>query len=82
MELIKLVCFLKREKKLKYFEMILLVQYDECLRSRLEQFSLDQIDMNTIFNHEPIHYGEIVSLPFTGIILYEIRVFLFINPFF
>jgi len=22
--------------------------------------------MNTIFNHEPIHYGEIVSLPFTG----------------
>lgn len=22
--------------------------------------------MNAIFNHEPIQYGEIVSLPFTG----------------
>ncbi|CAF5228837.1 unnamed protein product, partial [Rotaria magnacalcarata] len=22
--------------------------------------------MNTIFNHEPIQYGEVVSLPFTG----------------
>ncbi len=43
-----------------------LVQYDECLRNRLEQFSMDQSEMNTIFNHEPIHYGETVSLPFTG----------------
>jgi hypothetical protein len=32
----------------------------------LEQFTNDQSEMNTIFNHEPIHYGEIVSLPFTG----------------
>jgi hypothetical protein len=43
-----------------------LVQYDECLQSTLKQFSSDAADMNAIFNHEPIHYGEIVSLPFTG----------------
>ncbi len=42
------------------------VQYDECLQSTLEQFSKDAADMNAIFNHEPIQYGEIVSLPFTG----------------
>jgi hypothetical protein len=29
--------------------------------------------MNAIFNHEPIQYGEIVSLPFTG--SYNIRIF-------
>jgi hypothetical protein len=43
-----------------------LVHYDECLQRRLEQFSRDQVEMNAIFNHEPIQYGEIVSLPFTG----------------
>ena len=32
----------------------------------MEEYSIDQTEMNTIFNHEPIHYGEIVSLPFTG----------------
>ncbi|CAF2706269.1 unnamed protein product [Rotaria sp. Silwood2] len=42
------------------------IQYDACLQNRLEQFSHDQAEMNTIFNHEPIQYGEIVSLPFTG----------------
>jgi hypothetical protein len=29
--------------------------------------------MNAIFNHEPIHYGEIVSLPFTGEDFHEIQ---------
>ncbi|CAF3353530.1 unnamed protein product [Rotaria socialis] len=42
------------------------IQYDACLQHRLEQFARDQVEMNTIFNHEPIQYGEIVSLPFTG----------------
>ncbi|CAF2092864.1 unnamed protein product [Rotaria magnacalcarata] len=42
------------------------IQYDACLQHRLEQFSRDQVEMNTIFNHEPIQYGEVVSLPFTG----------------
>lgn len=42
------------------------VQYDECLEKRLEDYSRDQGEMNAIFNHEPIQYGEIVSLPFTG----------------
>jgi hypothetical protein len=31
--------------------------------------------MNAIFNHEPIHYGEIVSLPFTGEDFDEIQTF-------
>ena len=43
-----------------------LVQYDQCLQDRLEQFTKEQSEMNAIFNHEPIQYGEIVSLPFTG----------------
>ncbi|CAF0886871.1 unnamed protein product [Rotaria sordida] len=42
------------------------IQYDACIQNRLEQFSRDQTEMNAIFNHEPIQYGEIVSLPFTG----------------
>ncbi|UJR37786.1 hypothetical protein I4U23_030477 [Adineta vaga] len=42
------------------------INYDRCLRNRLEQFSRDHEEMSTIFNHEPIQYGEIVSLPFTG----------------
>ncbi|CAF4889894.1 unnamed protein product, partial [Rotaria sp. Silwood1] len=42
------------------------IQYDACLQNRLEQFLRDQAEMNAIFNHEPIQYGEIVSLPFTG----------------
>ncbi|CAF1169033.1 unnamed protein product [Rotaria sordida] len=42
------------------------IQYDACIQKRLEQFSRDQTEMNAIFNHEPIQYGEIVSLPFTG----------------
>lgn len=47
-------------------EWIFLVQYDQCLQDRLEKFSKEQSEMNAIFNHEPIQYGEIVSLPFTG----------------
>ncbi|CAF1281560.1 unnamed protein product [Adineta steineri] len=42
------------------------IHYDECLRNRLEKFAHDQEEMNTIFNHEPLQYGEIASLPFTG----------------
>ncbi|CAF4430173.1 unnamed protein product, partial [Rotaria sp. Silwood2] len=44
----------------------LLVHYNQCLQTRLEQFSNDILNMNAIINHEPIQYGEIVSLPFTG----------------
>jgi hypothetical protein len=32
----------------------------------LEEYASDAANMDAIFNHEPIHYGEIVSLPFTG----------------
>ena len=49
-------------------EIDFVVQYDQCLQDRLEQFSKEQTEMNAIFNHEPIQYGEIVSLPFTGYI--------------
>ncbi|CAF0976808.1 unnamed protein product [Rotaria sordida] len=42
------------------------VHYNQCLQTRLEQFSSDVADMNAIINHEPILYGEIVSLPFIG----------------
>jgi hypothetical protein len=44
----------------------LLVQYDGCIQARLEEYASDAANMDAIFNHEPIHYGEIVSLPFTG----------------
>ncbi|CAF3440943.1 unnamed protein product [Rotaria socialis] len=40
--------------------------YDLCLQARLEQYASDVADMNAIINHEPIQYGEIVSLPFVG----------------
>ncbi|CAF1211326.1 unnamed protein product [Adineta steineri] len=42
------------------------ILYDACIQARLEEFSNDATDMNAILNHEPIQYGEIVSLPFTG----------------
>ena len=44
----------------------LLVQHDECIDNRLEGFSRDRLQMNAIINHEPIRYGEIAVLPFTG----------------
>ncbi|CAF3573637.1 unnamed protein product [Rotaria sp. Silwood1] len=42
------------------------IHYNKCLQTKLEQFSSDVADMNIIINHEPIQFGEIVSLPFTG----------------
>ncbi|UJR08462.1 hypothetical protein I4U23_012731 [Adineta vaga] len=42
------------------------ILYDACIQARLEDFASDAANMNAIFNHEPIHYGELASLPFTG----------------
>jgi len=45
---------------------IFVVQYDQCLQENLDPFMQDHEQMNAIFNHEPLQYGELVSLPFTG----------------
>ncbi|CAF0867941.1 unnamed protein product [Didymodactylos carnosus] len=37
-----------------------------CLDVKLDSYSREVDDMSTIINHQPIKYGEIVSLPFTG----------------
>ncbi|CAF0868101.1 unnamed protein product [Adineta ricciae] len=42
------------------------VLYDACIQERLDAFAGDAADKNAIFNHEPIHYEERASLPFTG----------------
>lgn len=42
------------------------VRYDECLQAAFEQYSTDLATMNAIINHEPLQYGDIVSLPFAG----------------
>ena len=43
-----------------------LVQFDPCLHARLEEYAIDQWNMDALVNHQLIQYGEIASLPFTG----------------
>lgn len=67
MKFIKIVCVQMIKSRLLYFHLYFkIVHYDVCLRNRLDQFSHDQAQMNTLINHEPVQYGEIASLPFTG----------------
>lgn len=61
------VSFFHNQPNLNHvFFLHLLVHYDQCLQARLEPYSNDITDMNVIVNHEPIQYGDIVSLPFIG----------------
>lgn len=53
------------------------VRYDECLQATFEQYSPDLTTMNAIINHEPLQYGDIVSLPFTGRFIWMIDVISF-----
>lgn len=56
--------FMKATKNIN--QSIFVVQYDQCLQENLDPFMQDHEQMNAIFNHEPLQYGELVSLPFTG----------------